>query len=230
MRTLRMRGIRGVLVPQLPPSDGPAISKMPADEFTVVCLGFGWIRAPFHVVSTDMFQTTRMVWREVARRGYRRVGGAVLTHVPAALADAERIGASLVSQREFFPKGPNIPLLTSEPGDRAAFLRWMKRYRPDAVVGFIPTLYNWLIEEGWRVPEDVAMASLVVNPDESPGLSGCPRQERQVGAVGVDALIAAIGENEWGIPASPRKLLIEPSWHDAGSLPFVTAEAGVLSD
>jgi LacI family transcriptional regulator len=217
-RVLYHRGIRGVLVPQLAHTVGPGILDLPADKFTVVCLDLGWDPVPFHVIGPDTFEETRRVWREVTRRGFKRIGGAVLAHTPHAVDDATRLGASLASQQDWVPAKQRLPLLTTDPRDRAGFLRWMKQYRPDVVIGFIPRLYDWLREEGWRVPEDVSFAALTLVVSEWPQVTGCISQGDNIGSAGVDALIAAMGENEWGVPVQQRKLLLQPIWHAGQSL------------
>lgn len=225
-RVLHHRGIRGLLVPQLAHTVGPGILNLPAEKFTVICLDLGWDPVPFHVVGPDTFEETRRVWHEVVQRGFRRIGGAVLAHTPHAVDDATRFGASLASQHDWVPAKSRLPLLTTSPRDRAAFLRWFKRHRPDVVIGFIPRLYDWLIEEGWRVPQDVAFAALTVVTREWPHVSGCISQSDRIGRAGVDALIATMAENEWGIPDQQQKLLLKPIWHEGTTLGAVPGAAG----
>ncbi len=217
-RVLHHRGIRGVLVPQLAHTVGPGILELPAEKFTVVCLDLGWDPVPFHVVGPDTFEETRRVWHEVVKRGFKRIGGAVLAHTPHAVDDAVRLGASLASQQDWVPVKQRLPLLTTHPRDREGFLRWFRRHRPDAVIGFIPRLHDWLIEDGCRVPQDVAFAALLVVQQERPNVTGCISQSEQIGRGGVDALVAAMAENEWGAPVQQRKLLLQPIWQEGATL------------
>jgi LacI family transcriptional regulator len=218
-RVLFHRGIRGLLVPQLSRSPGPSIQDLPPNQFTVVCLDQGWIEVPYHLVAPDIFAETRLVWRTAIDRGYRRIGGAILSHRPPAVDDAARIGASFASQQEWLAPEDRIPLLLSAPDDREAFLKWMHQHRPDAVIGFVSRVHRWLIEGGWRVPEQVAFAGLILVASESPDLTGCIAQQTTIGSSGVDALIAAISEEERGIPEQQRKLLLQPIWNEGSTLP-----------
>ncbi len=224
-RVLYHRGIRGLLVPQLSHSPGPGIEALARKQFTVVCLDQGWIELPYHLVAPDTFAETRLVWRTAIDRGYRRIGGAILSHQPPAVDDAARIGASFASQQEWLAPADRIPLLLSAPDDRAAFLQWMETHRPDVVIGFISRVHRWLIEGGWRVPKQVAFAGLILVTSESPDLTGCASQQTTIGRSGVDALIAAIGEEEWGIPAQQRKLLLQPIWNEGSTLPVRRARS-----
>ena len=218
-RVLHNRGIRGLLVPQFEQARGPGILEMPVDNFTVVCLDLGWVRAPFHIVSSDRFEGTRRVWAEAVKRGYRRIGGAILSHRPRAVDDATRYGASTSAQEEYLRTSERIPLLTSAPTDRDSFLRWLDRYEPEAVIGLVPVVHEWLAGTGRRVPEDIAFATLTAFSREYPRLSGVLRHRDEIGSTGVDTLIAAIHENEWGVPVLQRMLMIEPVWHEGVSLP-----------
>ncbi len=218
-RVLHHRGIRGLLVPQFAHTDGPSILELPADHFTVICLDLGWLPVPFHIVAPDTFQAVRQVWREVIDRGYERIGGAMLSHSPPAVDDATRLGASEAAQQEWLPKRRRLPLLRTGNMDRTSFCRWLDRHQPEVVIGFISRVYDWILSTGRRVPEDVAFAALGVVLTESPHLTGVVRQEQNIGAVGIDALIAAMNENEWGRPTLQRKLLLEPQWHEGATLP-----------
>lgn len=218
-RVLYHRGIRGLLIPQLARSPSPDIQHLTADQFTIVCLDHGWIEVPYHLVMPDIFAETRLVWRTVIERGYRRIGGAILSHRPPALDDAARIGASMASQNEWIAPEDRIPLLLSAPDDRDAFYQWMHTHRPDVVIGFISRVKRWLVEGGWRVPQEVAFAGLIIVTEEDPSISGCSSQGAQIGRAGVDALVSAISEGEWGIPEHQRKLILQPIWNEGTTLP-----------
>ncbi len=218
-RVLFHRGIRGLLVPQIARTHGPRIDELEADKFTVVCLDQGWVTLPYHLVAPDTFAETLRVWREAVDRGYRRIGGAILTHTPRAVDDVTRLGASMAAQDNWVSAADRIPLLTSDSNDREAFLAWMKRHQPEVVIGFVSRVYFWLREAGYRIPDDVAVASLLVVVPEAPELAGCVAHHAAIGDAGVDALIAAIHEGEWGRPVQQRKLLLQPIWNEGSTLP-----------
>ncbi len=217
-RVLRNRGIRGVLIPQIAPEKKSGIQELDTKDMTVVGLGVGWAWLPYHSVTSDMFEATVRAWAEAKARGYRRIGGAIGTHQPPAVEDSVRYGASLAAQR-LLPEQERLPLWTDELHDRDSFLRWMKEVRPDVVVGFGHIIQPWLIEAGWRVPEDVAVSSLLVGPTDTRRLSGSSSMVRQLGAAGIDLLIASIHSNEWGRPARAHRLILPADWIEGQSLP-----------
>ncbi|TVR45751.1 MAG: LacI family transcriptional regulator [Puniceicoccaceae bacterium] len=217
-RVLHHRGIRGLLVPQFKHVEGPGIAGLPATQFTVICLDTGWDHHPFHLVKTDTFEETRLVWHEAVQRGFKRIGGAVLSHTPSAMDDATRYGASLSAQREWLPAKARIPLLTTNNRDRDAFMAWFERYRPDVVVGFIPRIWEWLCEAGIKVPQEVAFAAFTLLLAEFPHVSGCVSQGETIGTAGVDALISAMSVNEWGVPERQHKIVLPPLWNEGATL------------
>ncbi|MCF3648423.1 LacI family DNA-binding transcriptional regulator [Synoicihabitans lomoniglobus] len=218
-RVLSHRGIRGLLAPQFLFGDDLERLNTMMKDFTVIGLDLGFYPIPFHVVAPDVFETGRLVWETVVKRGYRRIGCAVLQHQPEAYDDRVRLGAAMAQQHKLVPPQDHIPLLTSAPDDRDSFCRWMDRYQPDVVIGFISRVYRWIESTGRKVPEDVAYASLMVLMEEFPDHSGAPVPNTEIAVTGVDALIAAIHANEWGVPQLQRKFILEPVWHEGNTLP-----------
>src|SRR5690606_21756047 len=147
---LYARGVQGLIVADMPLTTEPFFKTRGWDRFTLVCCALGWLRVPYHVVNKDVFEGTRLVWQEVVKRGYKRVGGAIFRHTPIAEDDYPRYGASLVQQEELIPAEQRIPILRSEPHDKAAFLEWFEKYRPEVVISLISKAYEWLKSAGYR--------------------------------------------------------------------------------
>lgn len=217
-RVLRNRGVRGLLVPQLARGSEPGIHELDTRDFTVVCLGVGWERLPHHAVMPDTFEATLRAWAEARERGYRRIGGALGTHAPPAVEDPIRYGASVAAQR-LLPARERLPLWTDELHDRESFLRWMKEVRPDVVIGFGHILQTWLLDAGWRVPEDVAISSVLVGPADTRRLSGSSAMVPELGAAGVDLLISSMHHNEWGPVGRAHRLVLPVDWIEGATLP-----------
>ncbi len=221
---LYARGIQGLILPYMPRGTEERLHGPEWNRFTVVCCSFGWARAPFHVVAPDIFEGTRCVWRQVVARGYNRVGAAMFRHSPVAVDDYSRLGACMVEQAELVPAARHIPVLQSDPLDQEAFLRWVEEHRPDVVIGFINRVHDWLVEAGYRVPEDIAFACLNVWPGERH--TGLSVQHPQVARSAVDFLISQMHENQFGVPSVQHCLLLEPNWVEGLTLPHRTPGQG----
>lgn len=224
-RVLSARGIRGILLPQFLTDPGVGRMLVAQDEFAVICLDNGRWRLPFHHVSPNIFATTRMLWKEVLNRGYRRIGGAILCHTPPAIDDWSRLGGSIVAQTELLPAENCVPLLRTSFDDYPSFERWLNEHRPDAVIGLLPAVHDWLVRAGTRVPRDIGFASLIFNPKlpDQRIFSGFLAQDDAVAEAGVDALIAAIMANQTGLPQLQHELLVDPVWHEGSTLPHKNA-------
>ncbi len=219
-RVLYARGIRGILVPQFAYTAKPHVLDIGVDNFCLACLDRGWNRLPFHIASPDSFEAVRAVWQEAVSRGYRRVGCAIIRHTPPALDDARRTGAAMYAQSEWVPRKDRVPLLRVRADDRDAFMRWYHRHLPDAVIGLQVEQYEWLVDAGIRVPEDVGFAIVLGTNARYPELSGTSAMTEETGAAGVDLLVNVMNRNDWGIPANQRWVLLEPVWREGVSLPL----------
>lgn len=220
-RVLSARGVRGVLLPQFSSDPGVGRMLLEQDDFAVVCLDNGRWRLPFHHVSPNIFAATRMLWRKVESRGYRRIGGAILTHSPPAIDDWSRLGGSLVAQAEILRGRGALPLLRTGLDDFPAFERWLHKHQPDAVIGILPYVHDWLLRAGAKVPQDVGFASLILDLKEPAQqiFCGYPSQDDAVAHAGVDTLIGAILANQTGLPQLHHELLVDPVWHEGTTLP-----------
>ena len=216
---LYQRGVQGLIIPKQPREVEFYFRGRGWERFSIVCCSLGWIRVPFHIVTTDVFEGTRLVWRRVFDRGYRRIGGAMFRHVPVAEDDYARHGASIAQQVELILAKQRIPLLRSNPEDKEIFLAWVKRFKPDAIISFISRPYDWLTGAGYRVPGDVAFACCNVRSDEH--LTGLAIQDDELGRAAVDFLVGKIHSNESGIPTVQETLLLEPEWTEGTTLPRV---------
>lgn len=218
------RGIRGVMIPAMPAMVESYLRDPAWERFTIVCCTLGWARFVYNVVTDDVFAATRLVWSEVVARGYRKIGAAMFRHDPVAEDDYARHGGSLTQQEALVPKRRRIPILTDcDPLDRKRFMQWFERYRPEVVISFISRAGDWLVDAGYRVPEDVAFACLNVRPQDP--YTGVLIPDPDLATTAVDFLIAQIHQNQRGIPRVQQSLMLEPQWREGRTLPVRRANA-----
>lgn len=227
-RVLYHRGVQGLIIPEMARGAEPMLRDFEWDRFAVVCCMLGWLNTPFHVVRKDIFNDTRLLWREATARGYRRIGGAFFQHDPIAEDDYSRYGAAATEQRLLIPASRRLPLLLCSPQDEAAFLAWMRRFQPDAVLGFCEAPYRWLLKSGYKVPGDVAFATSFVDLNTQK-CSGVSALSCELGHAAVDHLIAQIHQNLRGIPAIQQSISLEPKWVEGETMPRASgANASLL--
>ena len=216
-KVLYSRGIRGLILACIPPDELALTMALDWDKFTVVSLSHGWGHVPVNAVGINYFESTRMVWQEVASRGYQRIGAALFQESPASIVDATRLGACYIAQRELVAPDQRIPVLLCDFEDKPAFFSWMKQHRPQVIVSRWGGVYDWLIEAGCRIPDDVAFASFRVEVGRP--IAGAGIMVDHIGRAAVDMVIAQMHENRWGVPAIRQTLQLESVWTDGASLP-----------
>ena len=219
-QVLYNRGVRGIIIPSMPAQVEDYLRDRSWERFTIVCCSLGWARFVYNVVTDDVFAATRLTWNEVVSRGYTRIGAAMFRHNPIAEDDFTRHGASFAQQEALVPKSRRIPILVDcDPFDRDTFMRWFERYKPKVVISFISRACEWLVDAGYRVPEDVAFACLNVRAQER--YTGVLIPDPDLATTAVDFLIAQIHQNQRGVPRVQQSLMLEPQWREGKTLPVV---------
>ena len=221
---LLARGIDGILLPPIPliPWEWGDFGW---DHFCVVRLSRTVFEPRVHLVTTDQVANTILSFREMQARGYERIGFFMTEHGPMPHRRHFAYGY-LGAQIDLPPKqrlrifdcpgldapGPFCP----RPDAQRLFERWLQRERPDAIVG------DWdirpMVERaGYRIPEDIGWAGTSVSAGETH--AGIYQNPREVGRVSVNLVTNLIRDNDRGIPAIFRQVLIEGRWVDGTTLP-----------
>jgi len=223
-KILRHRGIRGVLLPPL--AEGAGFRRSKWDGFTLVALTRGNHFFPVHAVAHDTFTNARLCWRKVQSLGYRRIGAAPFRHPEPMEEDVIRYGAFTACAELENSRAGRIPVFNGLLGDRAGFLRWVRRWRPDVVIGFNVQCLRFLQEEGIRVPEEMAFATLhsgISNLPEGP-LAGMMHIPHRIGMTAVEFMDELIRHNQHGLPSEPHTVLLQQQWRDGYSCPARAGE------
>jgi LacI family transcriptional regulator len=214
---LSRRAITGVLIGRLPP--GQSSIELGWDRFAAVALGYTLRTPALHHVAEDAFTAVTELFEQCLARGYRRPG-----FFEAEIDDsprwADRLIGAFQRQQLNLPPRDQIPLCRFAPGPdfREKFLAWVRRERPDAIISSRgqPTC-DWLRAAGYRVPEDIGVATLLnAHPEQS--LSGIYSDPRSLGALATDMLVGMLHRGETGLPREPHYILLPGAWHDAGTL------------
>lgn len=127
----------------------------------------------------------------------------------------------LMAQSELSPnlRVPILVLSTGEndPRDQVKLERWIKQYKPQAILTDIAALREMLNTAGLRVPENIGLAALSVLDGNAD--AGIYQNSEEIGEVAVELLISLIHHNHTRVPRIFRKVLIEGKWVDGASLP-----------
>jgi DNA-binding LacI/PurR family transcriptional regulator len=207
-QVLRARNIRGVLVPYFEGSDGLASSiPLPLDEFNIVSVGAPYRNPALHFSSNDQYESSRLAVLELHQLGYRRIGY-IGGHVVEAAVHNRFCAGFYTTARFELGLDPPAPLLSA---DRAVITKWLRHYRPDAVIATHLNLIKTLRADGWKIPDELGVASMHVDAEDA-DTSGIYQNSEYVGAAAVATLIGQLSSSEQGVPLHPQGVLIPGIW------------------
>ena len=208
-RVLISRGVRGVLIPP-----GGTHTQMQMDFSGLAVASFGGLsfELPVHQVLPDYFHNYALCYHSLWNLGYRRIG--LFTPEYDLTSSGQEVVGGFLSAQWRSPKKDHVPVghdSTNWDMAEEAFLRWLDRHKPDAIIlNFGPAL-KWLTKAGVRVPEHLGIAHPGLAQDVE-GWSGVDMQRRLQGAQAIDLLTAQILRNEAGLPLHPKRVIIGGRW------------------
>ena len=216
-QVLFQRGIRGLLICPLEISRGHL--SLQWERFSAVTFGYSLVRPRLHLFSASHYYATIAAMHQLRTLGYRRIG------MVASYDFDRRMNRMLTAAYQVelpkLPRSQALPICLLGDRDRSItaadkknkplILKWYRSYKPEVIVvtPAIP-VSAWLMEEGYRVPEDVAVANLSFH---SPGFdSGIIEPSEEIGRAAANFLAAMLQRGEYGIPSIPQRVLLEGKW------------------
>ncbi|RRJ95616.1 LacI family transcriptional regulator [Opitutaceae bacterium TAV4] len=219
---LRARNIDGLL---LCPQPEPEMSMdFPWEQFSSVTFGYTLARPRMHMVSSTHHRNMVRAMRELRRRGYARIGF-VFSETHDSRTDRNFWAGYLAEALGYELRLPAMPpfmesFRTAGMGGERRFRAWLRKHQPDAIVTGEFMAFERLEEMGWRVPGELGVVCPTL-PSRDTRLAGVVEDSRHIGAVAVDALVAAVQRGERGGPEQPQRILVEGLWHEGVSLRMV---------
>lgn len=226
------RGILGLVVGQIfTPGFCAAFDW---SRFVAVACSEGCERPPVNLVMPNHFLAIQDGWDHARALGYRRIG-LVLLENPIALDCRDRRAAFMERQLEV-TAGDRVPIMaititsrlksnkanskTQHQSEIINMGKWLKRHRPDVVLGFNCST-QWIIHDaGWRVPEKVAFITLWTD-DSDHETTGLVLSADEVGARAIDWLDLLIRSGERGLPQHPATMSVDMIWQPGETAPGV---------
>jgi DNA-binding LacI/PurR family transcriptional regulator len=214
---LRARNIQGVLIGRMPGSE-TTLLEYDWSGFSVAALGVSLAAPIFHRVRENHFHTASLAASQCHQRGFRRIGLVFDRADDVGRMNDMWVGGFLSEQVKWPRSSHRVPPLLSNTPDRARFLAWFRRHRPDVViVSQAEPMRTWLASTKVRVPDDVGLVDLRCY-DPHAGNTGVHYDFSQTGAVGVELLVGLLHRQERGIPARPQEVLLEGKWIEGATL------------
>jgi len=214
---LKARNICGLVISPLPVAQCvPEGLRELCESHAVALLGYSQHILPFHRASPHQFFCARLGLQKLNALGYRRAAIVASTQYDWRI-DYQLAGAAAAHAACLPGRRPPPPLLARDL-NRDVFLRWLDRYKPDALLSAEPLILKWAQDSGRRIPQDIAYAhnSIVMH---LPGIAHVDQRFNAVGSAAVDLVVGQLQRNESGIPAVEKSVLIEGVWVDGASAP-----------
>ena len=212
-RILHARGIRGViLLSKIQPRGRASLNW---SQFAVATTSYTIIRPNLHRATHYHFQGAVLALRNLRHRGYRRVGYINTMGSEDRVNDGWLAGYLAHEYRVY--RTLAIPPLLLKEWDKAELAEWVERYKPDAVIGNGLPAYEALQSIGLRAPKDIGFVSLDCLAGD-PSLAGINQMRREAGRKVVDLVIEQLENNERGVPAQPKTVMVDGVWQDGASV------------
>lgn len=215
---LQSRGISGIVL--LPAWDEPDLSNLDWTRFSGVYTDYIIERPKLHTVCSDQYRSLLAALQRLVELGYKRPGLYLQKHQDERLQ--YRWSAAFGAFQTSHPKIKAIPPLIVERHDRAEFVRWFRRFKPDVVLGHHTEAVDWMETCGARLPATHGFVSLNLDMKSRP-CAGLDLQPRTLGARAAELLIGQLQRNETGIPEWPSTTTIPARWTDGPTLRMTPA-------
>jgi len=206
---LLTRGIRGLLiVPLLEPK-----GRLPIDwsQFAAATMGYSLQEPDLHRAVPDLFADMVTALRQLAQRGYQRIGLATEGRIDLRTNHLQ-LAAMLAYQYRIRAADRVRPLVgeTTEQNLRT----WLRTQEPDAVV-ISGIRHEALVPFLRRLASAPRHIGVVVVQRTLPVAAACLEQNgHAIGAAAVDLVIGQLSSNELGLPAIPKVVQIAGRWVD----------------
>ncbi len=210
---LRARGVAGVIVSPLVEPGGTL--PVPWADFPCAAIGTSLGEPALHQAMAHHVRIMGRVIEEVERRGYRRP---VLATMRDTAERTEHGQAMAWQYRQLLlPARERIDAVFVDRWTPADWSRWLRRVRPDVVIGAHPQMLAALESVGAKVPDETGFVTTSWRADH-PRCAGVRQPFVEVGAAAVDLVVAQIHRNERGVPGRPKMVLVEGDWIDGPTL------------
>jgi len=208
---LSQRGIEGIIV--APPTKHV---RLHWDHLAGVSLE-GTLLAPglYRVMANSSFNLL-LALKSVRRCGYRRIGICLGEWVDRSSHHAIR--SALYYFHSLLPGAEQITPLFYQPlAIEPQIKAWLRRSKPDVVIGLDNRLVQWIEAAGRRVPEQIGVVHLATDDDVSDWAGICSNK-REMGAAAAEWVISLMKNRQFGIPRTAMEIFVRGRWHPGRTL------------
>jgi LacI family transcriptional regulator len=213
--TLYRRGTQGIILSGQP---DPAFfhDREKWSSFCLVQCGRYRSGLPVHTVRPDIFRSIKLIFTQLQKLGYKRIGFGFGRHFPMVEDDESRIATAMALQEFYTRPKDRVPIYFGDFSSEEPFIKWFEKGKPEVIIAFSEAQYYYIKDAGYRIPEDVGFASLHLHlprPEEALQAGGLEQRRDKIARQSVILLDQLVRQNSRGFPETPRDVLINSEWH-----------------
>lgn len=231
LKQLRARGFAGVIFSQLANLE---ILRHPGwSHFALVSAGLQTHRLPIHSVRFGRFEAARRTVLELFALGYRRIAWLYARHEKFhAEEDFSRFGGIMAGLQECGIEPARaippfvLPTGAVEECTRRKVGRWLRQWKPEVLISTTGG-WRWQLQLlGYSVPEDLALATLLNDPEP---VAGVRFDHQRLGEEAIELLDGALRHGQFGLPSDPKEVVLGGKWFPGITAPPLRAVATNIS-
>lgn len=211
------RGIQGVIVSH-------HVTELDLDwrRFSAIALEGDLHHPRLHRVRTDVLQNLLLAVETVRGLGFQRIGICLDLALDHQTNNALRHAAYYFNSE--LPPAQRVPplfhvwgtLKEIQLGTETA-IEWIRREKPEVIIGHSNRLVSWAQKCGLQVPDDIGVVHLAIDDDVNDWAGICSNR-RAIGAMAVELVTSRMQHRELGLPALPMDALIAGHWSPGWTL------------
>ncbi|MDX2186409.1 MAG: LacI family DNA-binding transcriptional regulator [Opitutaceae bacterium] len=209
------RGIKGIILGKLCVEG--FFEAFPWEKFAAVACDTGFIRPDLPMVMPDHAHAVHRAWAEATAAGYRRIGLVLFGEVNA-VDYFDKVSAYLYNQ-QFSRPGDRLAIHHLNTSDAASLADWVRREKPDAILGFNGFVHYQLTQLGFSIPRDFGFIALMAGETPHQNLTRLRENIELVAKIALDQLDIFLRTNQYGRPKFSTTLMVEFEWIPGATLP-----------
>ena len=199
------RGVLGLLIPPHPLEVD--WGDFDWSKFSLIRFGMSVRNPDSNLVTSDHQRAVVMAVRKIHEYGYQRIG--LVMSANSDRAWGGDYSGGFIWVQKLLKLNPALPPMNKNPQlspqgiaeYKAALDKWMKKYKPDAILNYFAELPAYLRALGYRIPQDVAVAGTTIC--DIPVDTGIDQHSKAIGRIAAEMLVKQISLNERGEPGRP---------------------------
>lgn len=216
IKILQTRGYRGLV---LEPYSLPSLcDELDLSAFAGISIANPLTQPGFNNVEPDYHAGLLMAVENVLKKGYKRIGFISEKDEPSHSRN-RRLSAFAFSEPGK-ANGIRLPLLleNSDSADlKKKLTHWIQENKPDVILTATQSILGYLVELGFKIPEDFGLVNLELNEDIG-HRAGTYFNWYEMGSIAAKHVIESILSNNLGPVSNPVTTIVSPLWADGKSI------------